>query len=665
MPEFDEFDAQNIAYKGLDFDEIDMIQSAALLSLIDQWKKNELYICDVAEQLERTMGLMAGYSLSYRIWKKGRTPGDKEFEEKKQDLLKSLRPEALEHKPEIIAALEEVQGMAESGEHDSWEIATSLGDILFLPADHSKHARHRLYDYRDDLKIQKKIYEARKPDIDATIKAFRPITEQQVKKRHARKFAYDAALKIWEKEQEKSEKPVHSWDFSEVYYEQYPERRSKDADVPFVSPVDDPGRKLCNTIEIAPSGTAMIELFDRDQGHSWEEAVAARMTTYAVNFVPKRESDLETLQHAVQQAMDIIKDTRHPYDKSRYWDYYNEQRKRTWVDIKDGKVSPHRRLDLDDLQLLYYLLEPVIEPSAQIAAAMNLARYNEERGSPLNPSDSSDYESERQIDPTGALNKEDGDLLGKALKDAVVDLALNKTDTAGFMARIHALTDQSLLGRIHDYNGAFPSFDRMLEQKGMDGLPITYESAMKERSTDFLKIITGIPKDSDAPLMPALHKLVDVAKEPLREKFRNEAETERRAIYDRINADNARRRREREKHGGDFFKQLREEDEKRTFDDMFKEHLSDQFAKRVDPDRANMTDEQREKADKNMLMATANIIIRDTEVEPCIDMLHYGFYQSKTKGSSFVRYELPETLKPFVTAHQHRPNPVQFLSGPA
>ncbi|MBI1327977.1 MAG: hypothetical protein GC136_10090 [Alphaproteobacteria bacterium] len=628
--------------------------------------------------------------------------------------------------PFVIENIQKLISRLENAETNSWEAAIETARFIFdLPEEKPKEKEVKIKDIFDDHSDEtfdeeddvpasrprntgKDTYKLKefirglenarqeaselKKDINETLEQFSPHTEDSIKQPLARVWAEERASAEWtalkkaEKEAEKQKKKdaglateedewesdyISMWGFEEFFAEKHPEGQKVD----FIPPIEFPDRKLCSEIHIAPSGTGLIQIYGSDPCHDGIYGTpVARITTYSVSFVPKNPEDKELLKDLVKQAMTVLGDTpyafelpgwtpsgesyRRPPGKSE-WGRSYEYNSESYIETADGRVSPRARFDLDDLWLLYYILEPVIEPSAQIANAMNMALYSEERGAILQP-DSFDYvHAGHNVgdDAHYMKNVNPEDLLPKLLKDAFIDLALNNTDEAGFMIRLTTLADHTLTGKIVDAFGTLKTYNNLIDDQRVRGTAVsTYQEALTDRTKDLLAAFLQLPSAENADLGAALKQAVHHLAPSLKAHFRSKTRMETLQLYDAL-----------EKHMAEQLATLDNRwtammEHAATADERLEKitKLSDIFA-----GRGKMTDEDRKKLKENALAHPGNLVVADSAVETCMDGIHAGGrYRSKTKGSPYVRKEMPATLKPFVSNPDNRPSGQAVLQAP-
>ncbi len=383
----------------------------------------------------------------------------------------------------------------------------------------------------------------------------------------------------------------------------------------------------------------------------------ARITTYSVSLMPQDPAHMLALAARVKTALEEIADTRPAFDipfdyTARDEAYERPARHRKWneddpitydhihVNVYDDRVQIKTWLDLDDVWNLYYLLEDIIQPNAQIAAAMDAARRAEERGVLLRKADMNAYYANSSMKPEEQMGSLDDtpaeDYVPKTMEDTLKLYALGEIDEEQFLQRTLVLADHTLTGRMCDPVGLLPAFNRLTDQSGKNGAAgalITYDEALRERTRDLLKIMTGTYNE-DRPLFPALIKKVAEISKPLRDKLRAVALNEQIAIHE------------------NSLRELRGERSRNPFADLI--NMPDD---KEDPKTrvkfANPTLTEEERQNRANIARTANIALRASDVGVTSDRTWRDTaYVSRSKNSLWVRKDLPSALKPFVRTPQ-------------
>ena len=616
--------------------------------------------------------------------------------QKKIDALKEkIRPEILDENQaqEIIAEnVELVRARLESGEFSSWDAARAIAEIILRPElDEDKQVV--ISDDRDDQQIDligmvtarpktpiasfihslersKRESGVNKTDPRETMKLFEPSSEDEVKKPMALLFAEERAYQSWRTEQLAAGKTEGQSDRWTYYTYGCPGCPEEGDECVFDPPIEYPDKKLCTSMYIEPSGTALIEVLPRDYEDLRREGnVIARITTYSLRLGVNNPEDAQLLQSVVHEALRVLGDVPYDYDLPDWTPsgkgYIRPTGTRDHYHSRSGKVqNPHImidaenrieidiKLDLDDLYKLYYLLEPIIEPTEQIAAAMNAARYAEERGAPMEKQlYSSDFEVEDHVGAhIGGLDAED--ILHASLQRALIDFALYEIDAAEFLARITTLSDQTLTGQLTDGTDKFRPFRELLDDAtGSDA--VTYPQAQANRVRELMKEMLGIEIDEDVDLHLALIGATDRIRPQVRRYFQDAAES-REDEMDATHRKHALRYSTSLSFG---FDELARSQEQRTKALKLSDILRNGGIR---------TAEDIHKEREDGVAFKANIVPLDSEVETCLDGIHHGRYMSRLRGSPLVRHKLPSALESFCS-HDHRPgaNPVFSLMNAA
>lgn len=244
--------------------------------------------------------------------------------------------------------------------------------------------------------------------------------------------------------------------------------------------------------------------------------------------------------------------------------------------------------------------------------------------------------------------------------------------------RVATIANHTLTGQMVDPHGAFKTYHQLVEDQRAERRSVaTYDDALKERTQDLLRCLIGQPKDSTAPIYPSLIAAMREIAEPVRRHYRLERKREsiavRAAIDAKMEEDRLRQLaiHERIKRGEKV--DMWEEFGLKFDADKLATRLSDIIAGRASmfQESGDATDrvrtyefkEQVREARRTSPARTSNLVVADSEVETFIDSVHLdGRYTTRTKGSPFVRKELPESLKPFCPHQDGRPSTQRLLA---
>lgn len=698
---YDGFDERNNKNAFCTADEIDERQALELAIVLDRWQAGEIDPCDVILETSLITGARASFLILYHVardfyaqsldefekdfgepvsdsdYRKIRQELEENFQKERARLLNVFRPEVLGislDKNVVTKNIEDIRRRLESTEFDSWNAAIAIAEVLLIPPDNgdSDVGYHPLKDFRELLKKEKNYLVYKDRNIDKTISLFQPETEEDIKRPLAHLFSRRNAWISWKEKQEQEKYPGNT---SFHYFSSYVWNTMAEKDPEFISPLNLPDRTLCRELEIVPSGTGLIEPYKRHE-HDMSHEIriygkpVARITTYSISFVPQDPVDLELLRDIVQEAVKLLGDIPYKYDlpgdtpsgksyerpaptgNERY--HPSDISAVTYVDTKDGKATPLTRFDLDDLWILYYLLEPIIEPNEQVAAAMNAARYAEERGAILTP-DRLDYLNAGHAveNDLGHLKTADpGDVFTKALRDTFTAFALGRTDEAEFILCMSTLADHTLTGRLRDPQGSFPTFAQLVtDQRESKGAATRYSDALDARTRELVRYMIGVEPGSDEPLYPALIRAVRAVEHPLKEHFRQQARADVLQFWEDYRA---KRRGDAAASQGKSFG-----------DNLLRQLAENDRAMRISDAHAGYTPITEGPEGTRAVKQRINLVVADSAVETCLDGIHAeGRYISRMKGSPFVRKELPDALKPFAPQHDRHKSAQKVLSGP-
>ena len=481
--DFDEYDERENKNLFCTPDEINERQIIELVGLLDRWEADTIKPWDVLLELSYITGVKATGIISYhnrRKYHDGTENSNREIEGAIADIKHNLRPEILARDPQndvIASNIREIRRRIEMVEFDSWDAAIAIAEVLFSDTKRESD-HHPVTLFKKDIAWEKKHCGFGKRS-KSTLEMINPETEDDIKQPLAHLFAkwrkqkaFEDAYQTWQKEREakgeKTERYIFEFERmrlnpdiddgfdeddeadAETAEDETDKDQPEEERIEFIPPIDYPDWKLCNEILIAPSGTGLIKVYEPspyDESH--DEMIygttVARITTYTVSFIPKNLTDLPLLKEIIEKAIRVLARTPYKYSLPEHWMpsgdkydrvgsgryYYHREDDYVpgcYVEVKDGKVTPDSKFDLDDLWVLYYLVEPIIEPTTQIAAAMNAARYAEERGAILEPApvDYIDHGHE-VVDKVGYLKDKDPEqLLAIALRDSLIARTLNE-----------------------------------------------------------------------------------------------------------------------------------------------------------------------------------------------------------------------------------------------
>ncbi len=652
--------------------EIDERQALELAMVLDRWLAKDIDPCDVILEVSYITGARASFLTSYSTMKEiseatidelkiileATHISETEFKEikdnsiaeldkKRCELQKLFRPETLNpNDTYIVQNIKNIQNKLENCDFSSWEAAIAISEVILSPTVNEKRL-----EFKKSIESEIKYSSTPEKNIDETIETFKAETEEEVKRPLAHLFAKERAYKLWKQKQIND----GQGDFTKAKFEVCgcPGSPNGVDEVEFVSTMDFPNRTLCDEIHITPSGTGLIEVYERDEyTEKFKRDIygenVARITTYSVSFVPKNPNDMELLRGVIEEALSILGSVPYKYELSGstpsgnsykrpkndyHGNYYVDPDiiSSSYIHINDGKVMPQMRFDLDDLWRLYYILEPIIEPSEQVAIAMNMARRVEERGAILEPDDFNYINHGHHVEnESGYLKKgEPEEILPNTLRDIFTNFALDKIDEAELMVQMSVLANHTLTGQITAPNGSLPTYAQMIENQSAnanDGVVSTYAAALKDRTLAFMRCAAGLSQDSNMPISSALSNLRQQVSAPLKECFRAKSQENSRVFMEKHHEQNMLNR------GRDVFAKL--------------QGLVSGYDHATDKTTTNETG--------GALANVTNLVVVDSKVETCIDGIHAnGRYISRTRNSLFVRKELPNALKPFMPSNDN------------
>lgn len=572
----------------------------------------------------------------------------------------------------IDTAITDIENRLVNLEMDSWDCVIALAETLIcicpLKADESNKKETEIYVFEKHVRREQKnnkekdshkefdIQDLMKPDSEVTVQGIARLGIYN----SLRKKAYEE----WAKE--KPRKESYNSDFVE-------------AGEPGLIKKEDAaiynGEPLCDTMHIAPSGTGLIKTdMNTDGMHDFYGVSMARITTYSLSLKAIDTDKTKMLMEIIQNALTILKKIPRPYHGlfdggmgGSIFDNYS--RPFPYPKEKDGMITITDRIDLDDLWIFYYMIEPALEPNAQIAVAVDGARYAEERGAPLSPDTLYIENQEHEVDDKAHILANNENVLPIALRDAFHDVAIGRINKGQFISRLSVLADHSLQGTITDPNQLLLTYDKMITDQSSEnvvnkGELITYQDAMTSRVYDFIRVLTGCYEDDDTPLPLALMQMINKYGPQLKEQAKQDSIDKEAGNWERIE-ESSKRWSERTKNWmnnqGKSLNEVGDSLLSEETDDFSIDNLSDAF------DRLR----GKENKDTNNRLVEdkpTQLVIRDSEVETCLDDMYClgstwdresgkkieNYYRSKTKNSMLPRYKLPTKLKPFTRNHDPR-----------
>jgi hypothetical protein len=683
---------KDIDYQAMSFEDIDDVQAQQILQIIEAWRNASLAPWEAWGQLHQAVNLSGGYSaqISETIGLSPdlETPDKETLDEKYKEYLEAhyrdmFRADLIDgtNQDQITSALNIVEQQLIEAELDSWDAAIALAEILTaqLP-DQDEGFRHysrqeeAVIDFKNDVKREKRHWLDRDARHNFDImEMMKPDKESDIRKEAL------SALEAY-KESSKSDhvfflKGMLGYDINRDLSEYTDLYSGGDDKIWGEWGADGP---LCNELYIAPSGSGLIKIDIHNGGvDSYYGLKSARVTTYTISFKPKNADCLEQLSSSIEVALSALKTVprmHHSLIPGHGGELGNDyERPQPYVREKDGKLMILDKLDLDDLWTLYYMIEPLLEPNTQIASAMNMARYSEERGAPLDP-DALYLENETlNASAESHVIQNNEHALAQSLKDAFEDVALKRISQQQFVSRLAVIADHTLQGTMHDPKKQLATYTKLIEHEKShtpednQSELTTYEQAMHQRVCDLVRVLTG-NFDEDAALDLALFQTINYYRPILMEQNKQQkiagAEDDALRIHEK-------NQQARNRAGGDILKNI-QKDLMIENDSYNVKNLSDAFDKlRGHKRRELRTFEGESGHEYDQYIGEAalvedkenQLVIRDSDVETCLDEIHYighispewdhesegqpVYYRSKTKGSIYPRKELPTKLKPF------------------
>lgn len=677
----------DINRRQLSFGDIDEQQTQYVSLLIDAWRNQYIHVLEVSHYLddivldnltpEKINDLKQKNEDGYSFWEDRSEESDKGYRDGLHD------PDQQDN---IHGALVDIKQRLMDCEIDSWGAAIAMAEILYaaLPAEDKNFfdcsdqeqsirdfkrlatQQRNYWKDRDDRHHQVSIREAMKPEPEDGIKKTADACLGAMKN-----SGFENFMSGNKGQHELFDSALGSID------DKIDEMPQEVQDTLFPGGIDkiwgnwDDSNPICNEMHIAPSGTGLIRIGVLSDGtHDFYGVKVARVTTYSVSLKVADQDDILQASRMIEIALGALQTYNPTRDFSGGGEYgKNYETPRPYIKEEDGVISISDRFSLDDLWIFYYIIEPILESNSQIATAMDMARYAEERGAPLDPDALYLTNHEHDVSDEAHTLKDDANALPIALKDAFSDVAIGRINKGQFLNRLSVLADHSLQGDISDPKGLLTTYDQiMIEDQSSDSKNgqsrelTTYEQAMTDRVYDFIRVLTG-NHDDEVELGLSLIQMIN-RYEPQLKEMERQRQIEKALLDDsRIDKDMERRNEER-KYGGDTRRSILLSDSD-DFDDI--SHLSEAFDKLRGYQKRGLETLQYEDGEDYKTTTdvvaggSSQLVIRNSNVETCLDEMHYlgqtggdydephrhNYYRSKTKGSMYPRKELPTKLKPF------------------
>ena len=682
--------------RQMSFGDIDDQQTQYISLLMDAWRNQCIHVWEVSHYLndivrddltpETIDDLKQRNEGKYAFWEEKWGSYSSEY----RDGLNSI-----DQQDDIHGALADIEQRLMDCEINSWGAAIAMAEILYAPlpnedkdfSDLSKQENsirdferlatqnQKYWKDRDDRHHKVNIREAMKPEPEDSIKKTADACLSAMKNcehgfenfmsiNKGQNGLYDSALSSIDEKIGEMHQDVQDRLFPGGYDNVWGEWE------------DNP---LCNEMHIGPSGTGLIRIDVLSDGtHDFYGVKVARITTYSVSMKVVDPDKVNEASSKIEIALEALRTYNPTHDFSGGGGYGEDyETPRPFIKEDDGLITITDRFSLDDLWVFYYMIEPILESNTQVATAMDMARYSEERGAPLDPDAVYLTNHEHDVSDSARVLKDDTNALPIALKDTFYDVAIGRINKEQFLNRLSILADHSLQGDISDPKGLLTTYDQIMiedqsseETAGQSRELTTYEQAMTSRVYDFIRVLTG-NHDDEIELGLSLIQMINRYEPKLKEMERQRQIEKEQRDNEKID-DQQKRWDEKRKYGEDTTSRsiFLSGDDK--FDDI--SHLSEAFDKLRGYQKRGMETLQDE--DSKDYEATTDLVtepptqlvIRNSNVETCVDEMHYlgqtggdydephrhHYYRSKTKGSMYPRKELPTKLKPFSNANDPR-----------
>lgn len=303
---------------------------------------------------------------------------------------------------------------------------------------------------------------------------------------------------------------------------------------------EDVPQKLTSEIRIVPVGMKYIGLSDPEEDcpleyrdeYRMDQNIdgdkVARITVYDVKIVPLKMEWSLILRHRVQYALGKVAKQHHDFEPPDdtmfslgdiYWyPTYDRTAKKLYepnvvVDETDGSIVLKDRLhensplDFDDLCGLYNALKQWVEPSRQIAEALDMAGHMEERSPPMERDVFGDgqYKTQAVINPEEQLGNIYAIPREKALQTVLVHMTAlyvrEITDEKMLAEHARFVAFLTLAGYIPDNAGILPA----IKPEDITASNENMGPMIEKRSRDILLFIAGADAaDQDADISSKL-----------------------------------------------------------------------------------------------------------------------------------------------------------------
>ena len=671
----------------MSFDEIDDEQAKYIQILISSWRKTMLYPGNVISFLEEvSRGSITEFDTK-RI-----DPDEQGFWHSLKGSEEGYREGILapETQGDVHNALSDVESRLVECEIDSWGAMIAIAEIVYAHVppkdkdywdltDQEKSINDFYLRIQKDKKYWKDREDRRNVDI---LDEMKPDKEEDIRN-HARECLAamkDGSSSSFENFMSGAKNVSDLYDYDVGGLPSLDEKIS-DLDEKVQETLFPGGREaiwgdwaklgpLCNEMHIAPSGAGLISIDVCNDGvHDFYGVKVARISTYSVSLKVADWNKMTQVARIVEIALGAIAH----FSPTREFagggvgneDYTSPG---PYVKEDDDMIMIEERMSLDDLWVFYYMIEPILASNKQISTAMNMARYAEERGAPLDPD--AVYISTQQHDVAHNVHtlKDDEHALPLALKNAFYDVTIGRINQGQFLSRLGVLSDHSLQGTILDSKQLLPTYEQiMIADKSSDvaggqSRELTnYEQAMKNRIYDFIRVLTG-NYDDKTPLALSLTQTINRYGPIFKQQ---ELEKEIALAKSNDQKVKAQRRRDEDEYtsGATAFNAMIGEDD--IFDGGDLSNAFDELRGYKKRGRSTVNDKnghgESEETTDLVSESPGQLALRDSDVEACLDEMHYlgqvsdqfddayqqCYYRSKTKGSMYPRKELPTKLKPF------------------
>jgi hypothetical protein len=295
-----------------------------------------------------------------------------------------------------------------------------------------------------------------------------------------------------------------------LMYQQYIGRLDfswdEDASLLYKNAFPDTGNNpICNTIEIKPSGTALLQPYYEftPNYNAYQDSAygttGAHVTTFTLTLTPKAPNMADLLDTKVRAALQQLKNIEPEFPPPP--GSHTQPYQRAYLPVRknpDGTVTIESPLTFEDVLFFYRLSRDYIEPCSQIAQALHHANRHLKQQGPLLEKEShthglaatGDYGMHGR-DPNSRLGNlcdaPDDMLLDAAKRHLALMRGLGLVDDQTALAQATSIAAATLEGRILDPSGTYVPYNPQLAPPQTASTELThYEATLAGRTLDIL-----------------------------------------------------------------------------------------------------------------------------------------------------------------------------------